>query len=105
MEKSNPQFAGVTLGQSVCSVVSAKSALTSPQPASINDQVYSCDQCGHEAIVMVDLKKHKAKVRKKSAYTCDPCKYMANKTEYKKKHTDYEHKDSKYYCEQCEQRI
>ena len=102
MEGSFPQFAGVTLGQSVCSVVSANSALTSPQPASPNDQVYSCDQCGHEANVTVDLKKHKAEVHKNSAYTCDQCKYMANKTEYQKKHMAYEHKDSKYYCEQCE---
>ena len=93
---------GVTPGQSVCSVVSANSALTSPQPASPNDQVYSCDQCGHKANVTVDLKKHKAEVHKNSAYTCDQCKYMANKTEYQKKHTEYEHKDSKYYCEQCE---
>ena len=84
------------------SVVSANSALTSPQPASPNDKVDSCDQCGHKANVTVDLKKHKAEVHKNSAYTFDQCKYMANKTEYQKKHTDYEQKDSKYYCEQCE---
>ena len=83
-------------------MVSANSALTSPQPASPNDKVYSCDQCGHEANVTVDLNKHKAEVHKNSAYTCDQCKYMVNKTEYQKKHTEYEHKDSKYYCEQCE---
>ena len=83
-------------------MVSANSALTSPQPASPNDQVYSCDQCGHEANVTVDLNKHKAEVCKNSFYTFDQCKYMANKTEYQKKHTNYEHKDSKYYCEQCE---
>ena len=105
VEGSIPQFAGVTPGQSVCSVVSARSALTSPQPASPNDQVDSCDQCGHKANVTVDLKKHKAEVHKNSAYTFDQCKYMANKTEYQKKHTEYEHKDFKYYCEQCEQRI
>ena len=58
-------------GQSVCSVVSARSALTSPQPAGHKDQVYSCDQCGHEANVTVDLKKHKAEVHKNSAYTCN----------------------------------
>ena len=78
---------GVTPGQSVCSVVSADSALTSPQPAGHKDQVFFCDQCGHEANVTVDLKKHKAEVHKNSAYTCDQCKYMANKTESIKRST------------------
>ena len=92
VEGSNPQFAGVTPGQSACRLC----PYSSPQPAGPNDKVYSCDQCGHEANVTVNLEKHKAEVHKSSAYTCDQCKYMANKTEYQKKHTYYEHKDSKY---------
>ena len=102
MEGSIPQFAGVTPGQSVCSVVSARSALTSPQPAGHKDQVYSCDQCGHEANVTVDLKKHKAEEHKNSAYTCIQCGLEDAGTAPLKKHKKQSYKDSAYSCSQCQ---
>ena len=79
----------------------AVSARTSPQPASHKDQVYSCDQCGHEANVTVDLKKHKAEKHKNSAYTCNQCGLKDAGTAPLKKHKKQSYKDSAYSCGQC----
>ena len=93
---------GVTPGQSVYSVVSADSALTSIQQAGHKDQVYSCDQCGHEANVTVDLKKHKAEVHNNSAYTCNQCGLEDAGTASLKKHKKQTYKDSAYSSGQCQ---
>ena len=77
-------------------MVSADSALTSPQPASPKDQVYSCDQCGHEASVTVELKKHKAEVLKNSAYNCNQCGLEDAGTANLKKHKKQSYKDLAY---------
>ena len=101
VEGSIPQFAGVYPGQSVCSVVSADSALTSPQPVSPKDQVYPCDQCGQEANQTGNLKRHKAEGRKCLAYTWGQCAHGASSTNKVKKHLDHKHKDPGYSCHQC----
>ena len=82
-------------------MVGADSALTSPQPASPKDQVYSCDQCGHEASVTVELKKHKAEVLKNSAYNCNQCGLEDARTANLKKHKKQSYKDLAYSCGQC----
>ena len=75
---------------------------TYPQPAGHKDQVYSCDQCGHEANVTVDLKKHKAEVHKNSAYTCNQCGLEDAGTASLKKHKKQSYNDSAYSCGQCQ---